>query len=45
MIALVLSVIAASIFRASIWKVSTSVSTKIGRAPRRSTAFTVATKV
>jgi hypothetical protein len=38
-------VIAASIFRASIWNVSMSVSTKIGRAPRRRTALTVATKV
>ncbi len=44
-IARVRSVIAASIRRASIWNVSMSLSTKMGRAPRSSTALTVATKV
>ena len=45
MIQRVFSVMAASILRASIWKVSGSVSTKTGSAWCMSTALTVATKV
>ena len=45
MMAAVRSVIAASILRASIWKLSGSVSTKTGNAYCRSTALIVAMKV
>ena len=45
MIARVRSVIAASIFLASIWNVSRSVSTNTGSACSNRTAFTVATNV